>query len=99
MVGGKSVGKFLVFIVIRFSLDLLGVGKRSRQVGFIFCRLMKIDWEMTVGFYAGVLFSAILWHLMNREIPLGDIMMHMVRFNWGLFDGWLFMWVLGVEGR
>ena len=61
---------------------------------------MKIQWDMTVGFYAGVLFTAILWHMLHSEIPLGDIVMPLVRLNWGLFDGWLVLWLLkGVGSR
>ena len=51
---------------------------------------------MTVGFYVGFLFVAILWHMMNPEIPLGPVVRYLVKFYWGLFDGWLFILMLKI---
>ena len=59
---------------------------------------MKINWDMTVGFYLAFIFAIISLHMMHTEIPLEKIVMHLGRFYWGLFDGWLFIWFLKVPG-
>ena len=48
---------------------------------------MRIDWDMTVGFYAAFLFVAIFWYWLNPEIPLEEVVMDLVRLYWGVL-GW-----------